>query len=93
MAEALHVELVSADRVVWSGEASEVLARTVEGELGILRGHTPLLSLLAESAVEIVPVSGQGGGGSRVKASVDGGFISVANDRVSVLSEHVTLAD
>jgi F-type H+-transporting ATPase subunit epsilon len=97
MADQLHVELVSADSVVWSGEASEVLARTVEGELGILRGHTPLLSLLAESEVEIVPAGGQAGqggaaAGARVRASIDGGFISVANDRVSILSEHVTLA-
>ena len=86
MSDQLHVELVSADRVVWSGEATEVSARTVEGDLGVLRGHTPLLSLLAPSVVSIAAV-----GGSTVVASVDGGFISVANDRVSILSERALL--
>jgi len=87
MAEALHVELVAADRTVWSGEATQVSARTVEGDLGVLRGHTPLLSLLSPSLVEITPA----GGGAKVYGAVDGGFISVANDRVSILSEHVSL--
>jgi len=86
MAESLHIELVAADRTVWSGDASQVSARTVDGDIGVLRGHTPLLSLLAPSLVEITPLSG-----AKVFASVDGGFISVANDRVSILSEHVVL--
>jgi len=86
MSEQLHVELVSADRTVWSGEASQVSARTVEGDLGVLRGHTPLLSLLSPSLVEIAPTSA-----AKVFAAVDGGFISVANDRVSILAEHITL--
>ncbi|MBO0843297.1 MAG: F0F1 ATP synthase subunit epsilon [Nocardioides sp.] len=87
MANDLHVELVSAERVVWSGEANEVLAKTVDGDLGVLRGHTPVLSLLAEGVVEILP-----DGGGNVVAAVDGGFLSVAKDRVSILSEHVELA-
>ena len=86
MADSLHVELVSADRTVWSGGATQVSARTVEGDLGVLRGHTPLLSLLSPSLVEIAPASG-----AKVYASVDGGFISVANDRVSILAEHISL--
>lgn len=86
MADGLHVELVAADRTVWSGEATQVSARTVEGDLGVLRGHTPLLSLLSPSLVEITPV-----GGTKVYGAVDGGFISVANDRVSILSEHIAL--
>ena len=87
MADALQVELVAADRTVWSGEATMVIARTVEGELGILRGHTPLLSLLADSVVEI-----DAGEGQPVVAAVDSGFISVANDRVSILSANAVLA-
>ena len=87
MADALQVELVAADRTVWSGEATMVIARTVEGELGILRGHTPLLSLLADAVVEI-----DTGDGDVVIAAVDGGFISVANDRVSILSANAVLA-
>ena len=88
MAEYLQVELVSADRVVWSGEATMVIARTVEGDVGILRGHAPVLSLLTDAVVEINPEEGP-----VVVATVDGGFLSVANDRVSILSEHVLLAD
>jgi len=86
-ADALTVELVAADRTVWSGDASMVIARTVEGEMGILRGHTPVLSLLADAVVEI-----DTGDGEVVVAAVDGGFISVAHDRVSILSEHAVLA-
>ena len=88
MAEALHVELVAADRTVWSGDATMVIARTVEGDLGVLRGHTPVLSLLSEAVVEV-----QVDGGDDVIAAVDAGFISVALDRVSILSEHIELAD
>jgi F-type H+-transporting ATPase subunit epsilon len=87
MADALQVELVAADRTVWSGEATMVIARTVEGDLGVLRGHAPLLSLLADAVVEI-----DTGDGEVVIAAVDGGFISVAHDRVSILSEHAVLA-
>jgi len=88
MAEAaLHVELVAADRTVWSGEASMVVARTVEGDVGVLADHAPLLSLLAEAVVEISAPE------ETVIAAVDGGFISVANNRVSILSERALLAD
>lgn len=86
MAGTITVELVAADRVVWSGEASTISARTVDGDLGILPGHAPMLSLLAQSAVQITPVSG-----AVVDAEVDGGFISVANNHVSILSERVSL--
>jgi len=86
MAGGLQVEVVAADRMVWSGEASMVSARTVDGDIGVLRGHTPVLSLLAPSVVEITADSGR-----PVVASVDGGFISVAKDRVSILSEHIWL--
>jgi F-type H+-transporting ATPase subunit epsilon len=89
MAHALHVELVAADRTVWSGEAAMVIARTVEGDLGILRGHTPVLSLLTEAVVEI-QVDGTD---DVVFAAVDAGFISVALDRVSILSEHIDLGE
>ena len=88
MADSLHVELVAADRTVWSGEATMVIARTVEGDVGILRNHAPLLSLLTDANVEIT-----GEDGEVVLAVADGGFISVANNRVSILSERAILAD
>ena len=89
MADALHVELVAADRTVWSGDAAMVIARTVEGDLGVLRGHAPVLSLLSESVVEIQVADTD----DVVVAAVDGGFISVAHDRVSILSEHIDLGE
>jgi len=83
----LQVELVAADRTVWSGEASMVIARTTEGDVGVLRGHAPLLSLLTDATVEISSPDGI------VHAVVDGGFLSVAADRVSILSERALLAE
>lgn len=84
----LQVELVAADRTVWSGAAEMVLARTVEGDVGVLRGHAPMLSLLTQATVEISPEDGP-----VVVAVVDGGFLSVAGDRVSILSERAVLAE
>ena len=83
----LQVELVAADRTVWSGQARMVIARTAEGDVGILRGHTPILSLLVGCVVEITEP-----GGEQHFVAVDDGFISVAHDRVSILSEHAAMS-
>jgi F-type H+-transporting ATPase subunit epsilon len=85
--DALQVELVAADRTVWSGQATMVIARTVEGDVGVLKDHAPLLSLLTDAVVEISAEEGD-----VVVAAVDGGFLSVANNRVSILSERAILA-
>ena len=87
MADQLQVELVSADRVVWSGEATMLTARTTDGEIGVLRNHAPVLSVLLPSSVQI------DAGDERVYAVIDGGFLSVANNRISVLAEHAQLAN
>ena len=83
----LQVELVAADRTVWSGQATIVVAKTVDGDLGILRNHAPVLSLLTDGVVEISPVDGD-----RMYAAVDGGFLSVANNRVSILAQFAALS-
>ena len=82
----LHVELVAADRKVWSGEASMVRARSVEGELGILPGHTPLLGVLVSGDVTI-----HGDGGAQT-ATIDSGFLSVEHDRVTIVADSVDAA-
>lgn len=82
MAEALRVRAVSADRVVWDGEAVNLIAKTTEGDIGILPGHEPVMSLLEPSGVEVICPNG-----TREVIAVDGGFISVASGRVSILSE------
>ena len=79
----LQVELVSADRKVWEGEASQVSARSVEGDLGILAGHQPLLAVLDEGEVRV-----HADGGWR-SAQIDGGFLSVDHDRVTIIAESV----
>jgi F-type H+-transporting ATPase subunit epsilon len=85
---ALQVELVSADRKVWSGEASMVMARTTDGDLGILTGHAPLLGVLVAGEVRVDPVEGQ-----TMSAQVDGGFLSVEHDRVVVVAEALTVGE
>ena len=88
MPDLLEVELVAADRVVWRGEATMVIARTVDGELGVLPHHAPLLGVLTDGALQI-----RQEGGDRVVAVVHGGFLSVADNRVGVLAEEATLAE
>jgi F-type H+-transporting ATPase subunit epsilon len=79
----LQVELVAADRRVWTGEASMVRARSMDGELGILPGHTPLLGVLVSGDVVI-----HGEGGDQT-ATIDSGFLSVEHDRVTIVAESV----
>jgi F-type H+-transporting ATPase subunit epsilon len=81
---ALQVELVAADRSVWSGEASLVRARTAEGEIGIMGGHEPLLAILAPGDVAIT-----GSGSEGITATVSGGFFSVDHDKVTIVAESV----
>ncbi len=83
----LQVEVVAADRKVWSGEASMVVARTVEGEVGVLPGHAPLLAVLAEGDVRVTPVSGEA-----VTASLTSGFVSVEHDRVTIVSDGAVMS-
>ena len=85
----LNVELVSAERKVWSGEAGFVVARTLDGELGILPGHVSLLGVLAEGFT--VRISG-GDAGEGIEAAVHGGFLSVSHDDVAILAEVAELS-
>jgi len=80
----LKVELVSPTERVWSGEAVSVSARTVEGDIGVLTDHAPLFGVLVDGAVSI-----KGTDGSTTEFTVSGGFLSVSNNRVSILTETV----
>lgn len=88
MAKELKVELVAADHQVWSGEARLVVAKTTEGEIGLMPGHEPVLAVLVPGPVTIRPTEGEA-----VVAAVHSGFLSVADDTVSVLAEAAELAD
>lgn len=83
----LQVELVAADRLVWSGEATMVITRTTEGDVGILPNHAPLLSLMVDGSVDVRTSDGE-----TLLAAVDAGFLSVAHNRVSILSEHAEMS-
>ncbi|HJZ26444.1 MAG TPA: F0F1 ATP synthase subunit epsilon [Streptosporangiaceae bacterium] len=83
----LRVALVVPDRELWSGEARTVIAKTTEGDIGVLTGRAPVFGVLAEgSLVEIVS-----GDETRVRAAVSGGFLSVADDKVSILAAQAQL--
>ena len=89
---ALQVTLVTPDRELWIGPASEVVARGTEGEVGILNGHAPLLIRLAIGALRI-----KDDADAWHTAVVDGGFLHVSSaegtTRVDVLATHAEMAD
>jgi F-type H+-transporting ATPase subunit epsilon len=80
----LRVGVVSPEREIWSGEADMVIAKTVDGEIGIMPRHAPVLGVLVEGGVLTIK---RGDGESDLVAAVHGGFLSVANDEVSILAE------
>ncbi|MGY1604631.1 F0F1 ATP synthase subunit epsilon [Geodermatophilus sp. SYSU D00815] len=84
----LQVELVAVERRLWSGEARMVIARTTEGELGILPGHAPLLGQLAEGGVVTIRTEN----GDDVVVAAHGGFLSVTDKGVSILAETAELS-
>jgi len=82
----LEVDVVAADGKVWSGAARLVSAPAADGDIGILAGHTPILSVLRPGAVRVVPA----GGGAPLSWHVDGGFLSVDSDQVTVVVDAVS---
>lgn len=84
----LQVELVSPERILYSGEADMVVCRTVSGgEVAFLTGHVPFLAALDPGVVRV-----KTSGGDEVVAAVHGGFVEVRDDRVIVLSDIAELA-
>ena len=83
----LHVELLMPDRSLWSGEAGMVVAKTIDGDIGILPGHAPVFGILSPgSVVRIREVPGSDNTGDVVRAAVRDGFLSVTDNRVSILA-------
>ncbi|MFC4140179.1 MULTISPECIES: F0F1 ATP synthase subunit epsilon [unclassified Microbacterium] len=83
---ALKVNLVSAEAEIWSGEASLVVAKTVEGEMGIMTGHEPVLAILAKGEVRITELDG-----SKVLANAQDGFLSMEGDVVTIVAGNAAL--
>lgn len=88
---ALQVHIVTPEREVWSGEVQELIARGIDGEVGILGGHAPLLVQLTIGPLRMLRDEGE------VAAVVDGGFLHVSSHdgatRADVLAAHAELAD
>ncbi|MEB4615642.1 F0F1 ATP synthase subunit epsilon [Leucobacter sp. M11] len=82
----LNVSVVSADREVWTGEASMVVARTVEGEIGVLPGHEPMLALLATGEVRVTTPTGE-----KITVDAEDGFFSVDSNAVQVVAGRAAL--
>jgi len=87
MANTMQVSLVAADREVWSGQATVVNARTLDGEIGIMANHQPVMSVLGAGQVDVRTVDE-----GHWVAAVDGGFISVANNQVRLLCEYAEIS-
>jgi len=82
----MRVDLVSAEKAVWSGPAKQVIAKTVEGEIGILANHEPLLAILATGEVRITLPDGE-----RILANAEDGFLSVEKNVVRIVARHAAL--
>lgn len=83
MAGELKVSVISPGKIVYEGGADSVVAPVWDGELGVLRGHAPLMALLGEGVLRVRQ------GDSSQRFRVGGGFLQVADDVVTVLSERV----
>jgi F-type H+-transporting ATPase subunit epsilon len=85
----MHVELVQPEGEIWAGDAEMVVVRTLDGEIGLLTNHAPVIGILAEgSTVQIRPPNS---GNADVFAAVTGGFVSMADNRVSILARQAQL--
>ena len=84
----LEVAVVSAERLLWQGEAKSVVAKTPEGEIGILPGHEPVLAVLVESPLRVEEPDG-----NKLLVAVHGGFFSVDSNKVNVIAEVAELAE
>lgn len=82
----LNVTVVAADHAVWSGKAQRVVARTMDGEIGILTDHEPVLAIVAGGDVRIATESGE-----TIRVEADGGFLSVDNNNVRVVADQAKL--
>lgn len=82
----LRISVVSADHEVWSGVGKQIIARTTEGEIGILPGHEPILAILGTGEVRITTSTGE-----VITANADDGFLSVEHDTVTVVARNAEL--
>jgi F-type H+-transporting ATPase subunit epsilon len=89
----LRVEVVVPDGEIWTGNARMVIAKTLDGDIGLLGSHPPVLGILAEGGVVRIldPEVGEEAVGDEVKVAVSSGFLSITDDRVSILSRQAEI--
>ncbi|MCF8523992.1 MAG: F0F1 ATP synthase subunit epsilon [Aquiluna sp.] len=87
MARELNVDLVAADRKIWSGSATMVVAKTSEGEIGLLAGHEPMLAIMSAGQIRITLAEGK----SVIAETTQGGFLSIESDTVTLVVRDATL--
>ena len=87
MAKTFQVDVVSPEATVWSGRAIIVIARTPEGELGIMADHEPLMATCATGPIEIEAESGE-----RTTIGVHGGFLQVLDNQVTLITDRAEVA-
>lgn len=81
----IEVDVVAADGKVWSGTAQRIIAPAGDGEMGILAGHTPVLTVLKPGEIRVTPA----GGGEVMRWQVEGGFLSFDSDQATVVVDSV----
>ncbi len=82
MAKSFTVDVVSPEQTLWSGEATFVVARTPNGEIGIMADHEPVMAALSTGAVTV-----DGADGRRTTIAVHGGFLQILNNEVTLLTD------
>ena len=87
MASTMKVSIVTPEEAMWEGEAELVIARSPEGEFGIMRGHIPFLAALVPGLVIVVS------GSERKQYIVPGGFLEASHDHVTLLGKKATLIE
>lgn len=87
MAKSFQVDVVSPEAIVWTGEADFLMARTTEGEIGILADHEPLMAALTTGAVIVEH------DGGRTTIGVHGGFMQVLDNQVTLLTDRAQITE
>ena len=85
----VRVEVLVPDRSLWSGTADQVIAKTLDGDIGVLGGHSPMFGVLQEGS--LVRILGPSEAVEEIRAAVTGGFLSVTEEKVTVLAASAVL--
>ncbi len=88
MAKSFSVEVVSPEQTLWSGQATFIVARTPNGEIGIMADHEPVMAALSTGAVTV-----DGSDGKRTTIAVHGGFLQILNNEVTLLTDRAQVIE